>query len=64
MPALASIRAVPDLEPPTGAAVLLVDDNAGKRMAVQAMLSPLGYDVVEADSGRAALRAVLASTSR
>ena len=42
-----------------GGAVLLVDDNAGKRLAVQAMLSPLGYDVVEADSGRAALRAVL-----
>jgi CheY-like chemotaxis protein len=42
-----------------GAAVLLVDDNASKRVAVQAMLSPLGYDVVEADSGRAALRAVL-----
>jgi response regulator RpfG family c-di-GMP phosphodiesterase len=41
------------------AAVLLVDDNASKRVAVQAMLSPLGYDVVEADSGRAALRAVL-----
>jgi hypothetical protein len=25
-----------------GAAVLLVDDNASKRVAVQAMLSPLG----------------------
>ena len=42
-----------------GAAVLLVDDSAGKRTAVQAMLSPLGHEVVEADSGRAAMRAVL-----
>jgi diguanylate cyclase (GGDEF)-like protein/PAS domain S-box-containing protein len=42
-----------------GAAVLVVDDDAGKRLAIQAMLAPLGYAVVEADSGRAALRAVL-----
>jgi putative two-component system response regulator len=40
------------------AAVLVVDDNAGKRLAVRAMLAPLGYEVVEADSGRAALDAV------
>ena len=58
MSALASVEAGPALDD-AGAAVLLVDDNAGKRLAVQAMLSPLGYDVVEADSGRAALRAVL-----
>jgi CheY-like chemotaxis protein len=44
--------------PPPPAAVLVVDDNAGKRMAVRAMLDPLGHAVVEADSGRAALRAV------
>jgi len=40
-------------------AVLVVDDDAGKRLAVRAMLAPLGHAVVEADSGRAALRAVL-----
>jgi putative two-component system response regulator len=44
--------------PPPPAAVLVVDDNAGKRLAVRAMLDPLGHAVVEADSGRAALRAV------
>ena len=41
-------------------AVLVVDDNAGKRLAVCAMLERLGHDVIEADSGRAALRAVSA----
>ena len=41
------------------AAVLVVDDNPSERLAVQAMLAPLGLAVVEADSGRAALRAVL-----
>ena len=40
-------------------AVLIVDDNAAKRLALRAMLAPLGHVVVEADSGRAALRAVL-----
>ena len=30
-----------------------------KRLAIQAMLEPLGHTVVEADSGRAALRAVM-----
>jgi putative two-component system response regulator len=44
--------------PPPPAAVLVVDDNPGKRLAVRAMLAPLGHAVVEAESGRAALRAV------
>jgi diguanylate cyclase (GGDEF)-like protein/PAS domain S-box-containing protein len=48
-----------DLAPDAAAAVLVVDDNAGKRLAVRAMLAPLGYSVIEADSGRTALRAVL-----
>ena len=43
------------LAPP--ASVLVVDDNAGKRLAVRAMLAPLGHAVIEADSGRAALEA-------
>jgi putative two-component system response regulator len=41
------------------AAVLLVDADARKRVVIRAMLAPLGHAVVEADSGRAALRAVL-----
>jgi len=53
-------------EPPDearpGAPILLVDDDPSKRLALDAMLAPLGYSVVEADSGRAALRAVLRQT--
>lgn len=41
------------------ASILLVDDNAGKRLALRAVLSPLGYSIVEAESGLAALRSVL-----
>ena len=37
------------------ATVLMVDDNAGKRLAMRSVLAPLGHAVVEADSGRAAL---------
>ena len=46
------------LDAPSPASVLVVDDNAGKRLAVRAMLAPLGHAVVDVDSGRAALRAV------
>jgi diguanylate cyclase (GGDEF)-like protein/PAS domain S-box-containing protein len=45
--------------PRSTAAVLVVDDNPAERLAVRAMLAPLGHVVVEADSGRDALRAVL-----
>jgi putative two-component system response regulator len=48
----------PDAAQPA-AAVLIVDDNAGKRLAVRAMLEPMDLVLVEADSGRASLRAVL-----
>jgi two-component system, sensor histidine kinase and response regulator len=41
-------------------AILVVDDNAAKRLALKAALLPLGYPVVEADSGRAALRRIMA----
>ena len=43
-------------------AILVVDDNAAKRIAIRAMLAPLGHRVVEVDSGREALRAVLRGT--
>jgi PAS domain S-box-containing protein len=46
------------LAAPSPAAVLVVDDNAGKRLAVRQMLAPLRHAVVEADSGRAAVLAV------
>ena len=53
------------VDAPTAAvapAILVVDDNAAKRLALSAMLAPLGHTVTEADSGRAALRAVLHET--
>jgi two-component system sensor histidine kinase/response regulator len=40
--------------------ILIVDDNSAKRLALKAALSPLGYSIVEADSGLAALRCVMA----
>jgi PAS domain S-box-containing protein len=40
--------------------VLVVDDDASKRLALAAALAPLGFTVVEADSGVAALRCVSA----
>jgi diguanylate cyclase (GGDEF)-like protein/PAS domain S-box-containing protein len=43
-------------------AILVVDDNPAKRLAVRAMLAPLGVDVVEAESGRDALRAIMRAT--
>ena len=58
MAAVAPIEAPRVASPGRPATVLVVDDNAGKRLAVRAMLAPLGHDVVEADSGRAALDAI------
>jgi two-component system, sensor histidine kinase and response regulator len=52
-------RAQPDDARPL-VPVLVVDDNAAKRLALKAVLLPLGYAIVEADSGRGALRAVMA----
>jgi hypothetical protein len=39
--------------------VLIVDDDPGKRLALKSVLSPLGYRIVEADSGAAALRCLM-----
>jgi CheY-like chemotaxis protein len=40
-------------------AVLVVDDDDLKRYTLNRLLSPLGYDIVEAESGPAALRCLL-----
>jgi PAS domain S-box-containing protein len=41
------------------AVILVVDDNAAKRLSIISMLEQLGHETVEADSGEAALRAVI-----
>jgi diguanylate cyclase (GGDEF)-like protein/PAS domain S-box-containing protein len=51
-----------DASGPLTPAILVVDDNAAKRIAIRAMLAPLGIDVVEAESGREALRAIVRQT--
>jgi len=47
-------------DPPVQVPVLLVDDNASKRKGLKAVLRSLGCLIVEADSGVAALRCVMA----
>jgi diguanylate cyclase (GGDEF)-like protein/PAS domain S-box-containing protein len=46
----------------SSAAILLVDDNPAKRLSIAAALSPLALRIVEAESGEAALHAVLDRT--
>jgi diguanylate cyclase (GGDEF)-like protein/PAS domain S-box-containing protein len=43
-------------------AILVVDDNASKRLSIKAVLAPLGHRVVEAESGEAALHLVIAES--
>ena len=50
----------PALAPAARARILVVDDNTSKRVALTAALAPLGHVIVEADSGVAALRCVMA----
>src|ERR1700677_4953399 len=40
-------------------AVLIVDDNSGKRLALRSILLPLGFRIVEAESGFDALRCLM-----
>jgi PAS domain S-box-containing protein len=53
-------RDMPVLTARSPVPVLIVDDSASKRLALRSVLSPLGYLIVEADSGTAALRCVMA----
>ena len=41
---------------PVAPSVLIVDDSPAERLALKAILSPLGFRIVEAASGREALR--------
>jgi CheY-like chemotaxis protein len=41
------------------APILVVDDTPSKRLAIRAILEPLGHPIVEAESGQAALRALM-----
>ena len=41
------------------APILVVDDNAGKRLSIVSVLEPLGQTIVEVESGKAALAAVI-----
>jgi diguanylate cyclase (GGDEF)-like protein/PAS domain S-box-containing protein len=43
----------------SSAAILVVDDNAAKRLALVSVLAPLGHVLVEAASGEAALRVLM-----
>jgi CheY-like chemotaxis protein len=47
------------LSPQGAVPILIVDDNAAKRLAVKAVLTPLGFSIVEAGSGMDALRCVM-----
>jgi two-component system sensor histidine kinase/response regulator len=46
--------------PVLAAAILVVDDTPSKRLAIRAILEPLGHTLVEVESGKAALREVMA----
>jgi len=51
----------PDAAAAQAAPILVVDDNAGKRLSIQAILGPL-HEIVEACSGEEALHAVMGRT--
>ena len=48
--------------PTAAAAILVVDDDAGTRVAIRSILESLGHTIVEARSGEDALREVLEQT--
>src|SRR5271155_2728258 len=59
---MASQLAVAPPDVGSAPAILVVDDNAIKRIALRAMLTPLGHTIVEVESGHAALRALESQT--
>jgi diguanylate cyclase (GGDEF)-like protein/PAS domain S-box-containing protein len=59
---MASQQAVEAPSVESAPAILVVDDNRVKRLALRAMLTPLGHAIVEVESGRAALKALASQT--
>jgi CheY-like chemotaxis protein len=59
---LLGLRHADALPPPDDerVSILIVDDNPAKRLALKSVVLPLGHRIVEADSGVAALRNVMA----
>ncbi len=53
-------NAAPPVRRDAAGKMLLVEDDADVRSATRSMLEELGYQVIEADSGDAALRAIAA----
>ena len=51
----------PVLLQPESAAILVVDDDLAKRLAISSSLEPLGYPIVDVESGEEALREVAKS---
>ncbi|MCW2746951.1 MAG: hypothetical protein JWP10_93 [Nocardioidaceae bacterium] len=49
----------PDVNRASTATVLIVDDNASKRLSIASVLGPLGHTIVEVASGEQALHAVM-----
>jgi diguanylate cyclase (GGDEF)-like protein/PAS domain S-box-containing protein len=45
-----------------GPAILVVDDNSAKRLAIEAVLQPLGHQIICVESGEAALAQVMRRT--
>jgi diguanylate cyclase (GGDEF)-like protein/PAS domain S-box-containing protein len=59
---MSAVAALESQSAESAPAILLVDDNAAKRLALRAMLGARGYIITEVDSGRAALRALAHQT--
>ncbi len=55
-------QAEPQLVGISGAAILVVDDNATSRTCLKALLEPLGYKVFLAENGQAALESICNDT--
>jgi len=59
MTPISTAHAASEAAPAASSPILVVDDHAGNLLAVEAVLAPLGHRIVQATSGRQALRRLL-----